>query len=326
MKKFLFVVDPHIRGTNPVHRKGDLREDTKAKFAEIFTIAKDRKVDAIIYPGDILDSPEIALGVAFDFADVLSKSPVPQYTTIGNHDVYGYNTDSYYRTSLRLLERLVPNFKVIYKPDDFVVYGEEVLISFEPYSSKMDINGYGYSPAGNIGCFPGTVIHVAHGMLLDHDPPFDRYTKVQDVVTTADIVLTGHDHTGYGVYERADGKMFVNPGSLTRLAASQNEINRPIQVALITVDGFGKKEIELIPITCAKPGEDVLDRTGIEANNKRQYAMEAFAALIKSKTGEAVILNVPQIIETIAAQEKFDPVVVKIALELIDLEREKMGV
>lgn len=327
MKKFLFVGDPHIRGTNPVHRKGDLREDTKAKFAEIFTIAKDRKVDAIIYPGDILDSPEIALGVAFDFVDVLSKSPVPQYTTIGNHDVYGYNTDSYYRTSLRLLERLVPNFHVVYKEGDAVTFGNgDVLLTFEPYSSKIDINGYGYSQPQEFADFKGTKIHVAHGMLLDHDPPFDRYTKIQDVVTTADIVLTGHDHTGYGVYHRSDGKIFVNPGSLTRLAASQNEINRPIQVALITVDSFGKKEIELIPITCAKPGEDVLDRTGIEANNKRQYAMEAFAALIKSKTGEAVILNVPQIIETIAKQEQYDPVVVKIALELIDLEREKMGV
>lgn len=327
MRKFIFVGDPHIRGTNPVHRKGDLREDLKAKFAEVYNIAAENKVDAIIYPGDILDSPEVALGVAFDFAEVLSMSPVPQYTTIGNHDVYGYNLDTYYRTSLRLLERLVPNFHVLYKQDEYALFGhEEVVITFAPYSGQIDINGFGYSPPEYYESFKGTVIHVAHGMLLDHDPPFDRYTKVQEVNTTADIILTGHDHTGYGIYERADGKVFCNPGSLTRLAASQNEINRTVQVALITVDNNGRKSVELIPLKCAKPGEDVLDRSAIEANNKRQYAMEQFAALIKTQTGEAVILNVPQIVETIAAQEKFDPVVVKMALELIEAEREKMGV
>jgi DNA repair protein SbcD/Mre11 len=325
MRKFLFVVDPHIRGTNPVHRKGDLREDIKAKFAEVYSIAAENKVDAIIYPGDILDSPEVALGVAFDFAEVLSMSPVPQYTTIGNHDVYGYNLDTYYRTSLRLLQMVVPNLSVFYRPGDNVMY-DDVLITFEPYSSQIDVNGYGYCPPEYTDDFEGVRIHVAHGMLLDHDPPFDRYTKVQDVHTTADILLTGHDHTGYGIYKRPDGKIICNPGSLTRLAASQSEINRQIQVALITVHKHKEFEVELIPLKCAKPGEDVLDRSGIEAENKRQYAMEQFAALIKTQTGEAVILNVPQIVETIAAQEKYDPAVVKMALELIEAEREKMGV
>jgi len=323
MEKFLYVGDLHLRGTNPRNRIGSYREDVKAKIAEVFQLAADHAVDAILLPGDIWDSPEVTLGVMFDFAALLEHTPVPIYTTIGNHDVYGYNLETYWRTSLRLLEKLVPRFHVIYKPEDSIRYGESTQITFEPYSAQIDINQHGYSPQGDLANFPGIKIHVAHGMLLDHKPPFDRYTMVQDVPTQADVILTGHEHTGYGVIKRKDGKIFCNPGALMRIKASHAEINRRPQVALVTVDQ-GKADVKLIPLKCAKPGDEVLDRSAIDAEEKRQYAMEQFSALIKKQTGEKVILNVPQIVETIAEQEKYSPEVVKVALETIDLEREKM--
>ena len=31
-------------------------------------------------------------------------------------------------------------------------------------------------------------VHIAHGMLLDHRPPFDRYSDLYKVNTTADII------------------------------------------------------------------------------------------------------------------------------------------
>lgn len=322
MEKFLFAGDPHLRGTNPRNRIGSYREDVKAKLAEVFQLAVDHRVQAIILPGDTWDSPEVTLGVMFDFADLLDQTPVDIITTIGNHDVYGYNLETYWRTSLRLLEKLVPRFHVVYKPTDVWIVGG-TQISFEPYSAKIDINQYGYSPEGDLANFPGIKIHVAHGMLLDHKPPFDRYTMVQDVPTQADVILTGHEHTGYGVIKRKDGKIFCNPGALMRIKASHAEINRRPQVALITVDK-GKADVRLIPLTCAKPGDEILDRSAIDAEEQRQYAMEQFSALIKKQTGERVVLNVPQIIETIASQEKYSPEVVKVALETIDGEREKM--
>ena len=48
------------------------------------------------------------------------------------------------------------------------------------------------------------------GSLIEH-------TKISEICNkiNADIVLTGHEHVGFGVVRR-NGKLFVNPGALTR--------------------------------------------------------------------------------------------------------------
>ena len=122
MVKFLFVGDLHLRGTNPRNRIDDYKEVAKQKLKEVFKIAVDNAVDAILQPGDIFDRPEVGIAVLLEFAEVLKESPVNIYCTLGNHDIYGYNVDSYYRTSLRLLEMLVPQLTVIRSASDKPIY------------------------------------------------------------------------------------------------------------------------------------------------------------------------------------------------------------
>lgn len=323
MIRFLNTGDWHLRGTNPRNRIDDYVAAVEAKLRECYSLAIKWECKAMIVDGDVWDRPEVSISVLLHFAGVLKESPVEIYVTPGNHDVYGYNVATYERSSLKLLELLVPQLHVVTDPSQGVLF-DGVQLTFSPFTSKMDINGYGYSPEGPAAATQGVYkIHVAHGMLLDHDPPFDRYTDINSVVTCANMVLTGHDHTGYGVYKRPDGVIFCNPGAIMRIAASTTEVERPIQVALITVDD-GQGSIDLIPLQCAKPGDEVLDRSKIEAEKARQYAMETFAAAIQTTTGEKVILDINQIVETIAAEEKAPPHIVKAALEAIDAQREKV--
>jgi exonuclease SbcD len=325
MIRFIYFGDPHIRGTNPRNRVDSYPEAWKAKLREIWQMGKQYEVAAFLQPGDTFDLPDVANSVLNDAADVFAEAPAPVYTTAGNHDIPGYNVAAYSNTSLRLLERIVPQLHVINDPGQVILIGpgHEVALSFTPYSGKIDREGYGYSPEyrGGEGLYK---IHVSHGMLLDHTPPFDRFTLVQEVKTSANMVLTGHDHTGYGIYRRADGVIFCNPGSLTRLSASESEISRPIQVALITVEG-GQGRIELLPLQSAKPGPEVLDRSRIEKEAARQYAMENFAALIQTVNGERVRLDINQIVEAIAEQEGVAPSVVQKALERIEAARTAEG-
>ena len=109
--KFLYFGDAHIRGTNPRNRKDNYKEALIAKFREIFALAKYKGVTAIIQPGDTFDRPEVTTSVLLEFAKVLKESPVPIYTTAGNHDIYGYNLATYERTSLRVLELIVPRLQ-----------------------------------------------------------------------------------------------------------------------------------------------------------------------------------------------------------------------
>lgn len=322
MPKFLWTGDWHLRGTSPRNRKDDYAESVKQKLREIFELAQEQQVTSILAAGDTWDRPEVSTGVLLDFADVLTECPVPIYTTAGNHDIYGYNLSTYRRTSLALLERLVPNFHVINDPAQAVMFKDAaVQITFTPYSGYIDRDGYGYSPEGIAAETDGLFkIHVAHGMLLDHEPPFDRFTLVQEVATKADLVLTGHDHIGYGLFKRKDGKTFLNCGSLTRLSASVSEIERTIQIALITVEG-AKCDVKLIPLKSAKPGAEVLDRSHIEAEQKRQYAMESFSTLIETGTGEKVLVDIESIVEAIAKREQLAPEIVTLALNKINEQR-----
>lgn len=327
--KLLYFGDPHIRGTNPRNRKDNYKEALKDKFREVFTLAKYKEVKAIITPGDIFDTPSVSNGVLLEFAEVLKESPVPIYTTAGNHDIYGYNLDTYNRTSLRILELIVPQLKVKNDPNDTELLQEgsqTVGLSFMPYNQNIDKDGYGYSPGKPVDDRVFKV-HTAHGMLLDHDPKvFDRYTYVGTVKTEADLVLCGHDHLGFGRYDRSDGKTFLNPGAICRLSASEAEISRTVNVALITVEENKLKDIELIPLQSAKPGEEVLDRSRIEAEQKRQYAMEEFSALIQDKDGGQSLVDVNAIVEAIAEKENYEPEVVKIALEKIGEAKEEITV
>lgn len=329
MTKLLYVGDLHIRGTTPRNRLDDYPAAVSAKIAEVNRIAVEHGAQAILCAGDIFHTPEVAIGVLLRAMDDFKASKVPWYTTAGNHDLYGYNLATYQRTSLNLLTMLLPNFHVINDPSIAKTFGggpqdAKVQVTFTPFSGRMDIDGYGYSPEADVAPYK---IHVAHGMLLDHTPPWERFTLVQDVQTTADLVLCGHDHIGFGIFRRSDGKTFVNCGSLTRMSASQGEISRTPQVAIISIwpepGPFFKTvcNVNLIDLTTAKPGEEILDRSRIEANAKRQYAMEEFAALVKRNTGEAALMNVPDIVQAIAKQEGYAPDVVAKALEKIDQAR-----
>ncbi|MEK4879366.1 metallophosphoesterase family protein [Paenibacillus sp. FSL R5-0908] len=326
MIRFIFGGDPHARGTNPRNRKDDYKAALEAKLLETFKLCRDHDAAALILAGDTFDLPDVANSVINDLADLLEECPVPIYTTAGNHDIPGYNIQAYRNTSLRMLERIVPRFHVI--NDDAPIYfgtDNEVMLTFTPYCGQMDVDGWGYSPEVFKEDEHRYKVHVSHGMLLDHTPPFDKFTLVQEVKTEADMVLTGHDHTGYGVYRRGDGKVFCNPGSLTRLSASQSELSRTIQVALIEIkpkegSRTGKMygEIKLLPLQCAAPGEEVLDRSKIEADQKRQYAMESFAALVQTSTGERVLLDIPTIVDTIAEQNNIPAAVRDLALAKIE--------
>lgn len=325
--KLMFIGDIHIRGNNPRNRKDNYFETLKAKLRECWKIAEERKVKAILQPGDIFHTPEVSIKTLLEAVEVFKECPVPFYCTPGNHDLHGYNIESYNRTSLNLL-CLLTAFGVEVGGTGGKIASDTLIndydsksrvwVSLQPYTSDVDINGAGYWYDYK-WCKhteePRVKIHVVHGMLLDHNLPYEaRYTNIYNVETNADIILSGHDHVGYGVIKRSDGKVFCNPGALMRLSASHAEMERTVQVAIIDTE---TREIELVPLQTAKPAEEVLDRSGIEANQERQYAMEEFAAVIQSKTGERITLNVPEIIERIAKEEGVAADVAKKALELV---------
>jgi len=304
MINILFVGDLHLQVSSPVNRTDNLIETTTKKFDEIYSLVVEHDVDFILIPGDIFNGGQVSNTTLVFAKELLSRSPVDIFVTPGNHDLFNYNINTLERSSLRVLADLVPQLNIKLSSTTPLIHqdnkGNSVYITFQEFTNELDKdNSTGYS--SELVQDSSINIRVIHSMLLDHKPPFDQYTLINDVKTNNDIVVSGHDHTGFGIIQRADKKYFMNPGSLLRLAASKNEINRQVQVGLITVK-YKSASLKLIPLKSAKKGSEVLNRESIEENNERAYAMEEFSTLLQ-KDGVNYKVDILTVLSEIAKVE-----------------------
>lgn len=322
MFKAIVTGDLHYRGTNPRSRLDNFQEALGAKLLEVMFLAREHKADCIIIPGDIFDGPSTSWGVVADLIQILKSAPCPVLSIHGNHDIYGGNVISKHRTPYGLLSKI----GFLWDVEDSEFDGEGVLITGHGFTVETDTEAgmRQFSPRTGINGVCG--IHVVHSMLLDRYLGFDiRHTLISQVKTSAQVIISGHEHTGFGIVKREnDGVLFINPGALCRLSAHVAEIERTIQVALLTVEN-GQAAAELIPLKSARPGHEVLSREHIEAAAERESRIDEFLKLLASE-GEAKFLEVREIVEDIAARENVPADVKQEALRRIGEAREKLGV
>lgn len=317
MTKFMIIGDLHIQLSTPQHRLTSVQDALTAKFKEIGDICRDKEVDFVVITGDIFNSGQVNNNTLLFASKLFENIKCPIYTIPGNHDLFNWNIKTYYRTSLYLLSLIVENLIVITEPDQCFSIGtglNKVLLTGQHFCDEMDKDGFGYSRDSSVGTPPDHFnVHVAHGMLLEHKPPFNTYTLVKDVKTNCDMVITGHDHIGYGTL-KYNGVLFCNPGSILRTSASNAEINRKIKVSMCTVK-YKTATIEDFILTSALPGNEVLDRTKIDETRERNYAMDEFSTLLKSKyDGKVERIDIFSIIQKIAELEFIEPRIVDIAI------------
>lgn len=263
--KFLYFTDTHIRGSNPKNRLDNFQDTLEKKFEEVVEISQREEVDYVLHGGDLFDRPDTSVSIINRFARVLKKIEVPTYIISGNHDIYGHNPDTINRTMLGLLDTIdilnvIDNEIVILEKD-----GVRVQLSGQPYIFNIDgPDKLKYYSPREIDTSVDYSIHMVHGMLLEK-MFFEGvdYTLIDNIVDTkADIILSGHYHSGYNTLN-INGKYFINPGSLVRITNSLSEMKRRPKVVIIEVS---KKEINLkeVYLKTALNGEEVLDREAIE--------------------------------------------------------------
>lgn len=263
--RLLYLTDTHIRGTTPKNRKDNIQETLERKLNEVGQIVKNYSIDYILHGGDLFDRPDVSISIVSNFASILNSYNVPIYIISGNHDVYGHNPNTINRTILGLLDAL--NVVRIIKEKEIIYLSKErvkVQLTGQPYTYNIDNEGNkdGYI-VKDISPDVDFSIHMVHGMLLNK--PFIKgvpYTLIDDIKDTkADITLSGHYHSGFGIIE-VNNKYFVNPGSLVRITNSLREIERQPKVVIIELKD--SINIKLIPLKTAQKGEEVLDRKEIE--------------------------------------------------------------
>lgn len=320
--RILFLTDTHIRGNAPRNRLDDFVAAVSAKLNEVSELVAELDVDLVIHGGDVFDSPNPALGTAREFLRIFRQFNVPIYLVPGNHDMFGYNVDTLNRSMVGLaaelgLFQLVEAGRVYRFERD----GVRVQLTGQPFHYELDRR-----PPELDYCVVkqdcDIAIHVVHGMLV-HRPLFAGApcTLIERIVkTSADITLAGHNHLGFPTV-CFEGKWFANPGALVRLESHVAEIGRRPSVLLIQLDG--NIELRQIPLKCAAPGEQVLDRSKIEAEQFKQERLATFLQLVK-QTGDFEAVDLESIVNEISHRNAVAPEVTRKALELLAAASQSM--
>jgi DNA repair exonuclease SbcCD nuclease subunit len=300
--KLLYFTDTHIRGNNPKSRKDDFLDTLKNKFNEIVQIVENEEIDYVLFGGDLFDRPDLSPSVIKEFIIYLKKLPLPIYSVLGNHDIFGQNPATVSRTVLGLLDT-IGIIKLINYGD--IIYLEKNGLSIQltgcPYYYDIDVSP---SREGYIvnkeSC--SYAIHMVHGMLLDR-PFFEGipHTLIDDIAskTQADITLCGHYHTGYGIKKIGD-KYFINPGSLSRISSTLSEIERIPSCLIIEIKD--ELKLSLRQLKCAKSGNEVLDRELLRREEFKSQKLNEFIQQVNSY-GNFEVLNIEKIINEISMKE-----------------------
>ena len=331
MAKFLVVGDVHYRGTNPRARLDNFQEAISEKLLEVNELAIEHEVDGVLQVGDLFDSPGVGYSVVAELARILQQSHYPWYTVAGNHDIYGANQESLRRTPLGLLVGL----GIVELVSDEIktpvrLLGDRHFVGITGRGYSVDTDGcsewYSY-PSDCKSPDHDTTINIVHGMLLDKPFGYDiKHQVIDNIPNPADITIVGHEHTGFGAICRPDGKWFINPGALCRLSASNTEINRTVQVALLEIKEdllYDNISVKMIPIH-AQPGHVVLSREHIEQAEIRNERLETFLRLLGSES-EAKYLELEEIMDGISKKENIPEDVVKEGLLRLGHAREIIG-
>lgn len=284
--KIIFFTDPHGQASNPSSRLDEFSQAILGKFSWIGKYAKEIEAAAVICGGDWIHTPDVSQTFIRKLARVVRSYPCPTFGVLGNHDIYGYNPETFERTSLGIAEGL----------DMFERLNNEPIIIHETGKREVALTGsdsyYDLDKAEKISDYTRSTItdgavniHTVHGMLVENVwPQVSHCTTLKQVMDdnpNADIILSGHEHTGYGVkvFYRPDGSkvMMCNPGSLARVTSGTGDIRKDVRIAVITIedDDFNIELVNL-PVDVARPANEVLDWERIQKEKENKEQLQNF--------------------------------------------------
>lgn len=313
MTRFLFYTDPHLSGQTPRHRIDDFPNVMLDKMEEVYSLARERKCQFVIFGGDMFNTHRIySYDVIGKVQSIICDSGLTTYAAVGQHDLKGYNPKTLETSVLGFVTSRCNSFQTIWKPielEECTLFASHVWDDIEE-SKKVDTRDDRFN------------ILIAHHLLTNKKAMFD-------VVNTGDfsvdcpyqLVLSGDLHDGYEPHEE-NGVWFSNPGSLARRATSDG--HRMPQVAV--VDVYGPRTppgIEIVRLKCGRPGEEVFGEGIAEILRKREEketdSFDADAFVSDMEAFEMESDNIYDLVQKIGKERGIDQKV----LAYLDSKREE---
>jgi DNA repair exonuclease SbcCD nuclease subunit len=291
--RFLFYTDPHITGIAPQHRIDDYATAILAKLRETYELAIAEGCSFVVMGGDLFNHHRIfSYEIINDLMDIMCQSELQTYAIIGQHDIHGYNPDTFRSSTLAFVARHCGQLKILWEP---AVVGEVVLYAshvWEDMESSLRPASLDKSKLN---------ILVAHHLLSDRERAFTTTPTSFFGDGPYDIVLSGDLHNGFEPHE-VKGKWFCNPGALSRRAI--DEIDRVPMVAVIEAEKGTIPIFDQRPLKTMKPGKEVFGQDIIEVLHQHQNGFDPSAFVENIENFEVEAVDIHDLIEKVGIAKK----------------------
>lgn len=298
--KFGFYTDVHLMGSTPPRRKDDFPVVILQKIDEVYESCQSENVEFMLFGGDLFDKHRVySYEVLIGFLGILWKYKIKTYFVVGQHDLYGYNKDSYTKSALNFVTKCSRDYFVPISNKvelgDCEVYSCHVYNDFEEKVKSAETNDK-------------FKILIAHKLLNDQVEMFDTVLTKNVEKNDFNLILSGDLHKGYAFHE-SKGTSYYNPGSLARLKYNDHNKNRDVKFGVFTVEkSKGEYEINLKEhfVKSAKPiGETfVEDEYVVEIEREVDLDVDKFVEEFEKFEKESI--NVFQLIDLVGKAEKVD--------------------
>lgn len=323
--KILHITDSHGTVKGPESRKDIYYITFLKKLYELGYIVKRYGIDMVIHTGDLFHTARVSDKFAGQVSEMIKAMGIPFYVVPGNHDIEGYTIDTIDQTKLGLLAK-AGVITILDREHPIVVNGNQ---NGEEYS--VAISGqeyYAHIDEGNMQDFEmqqdeaDLNILAIHGYITSTPQhPDIKCTMCQDVITNADIILTGHYHRQF---EWSDGQSLdiFNPGSMMRVEQTDYNKNHMPQYGILDIglDASGNIEwdYKFHEFKVAEPSTTVFDYAAKYKAKHTSITLDGFKNSLSNTMSQmnGLSTNIQTIIQNICSGAAVPPHIEQKALNV----------
>lgn len=289
MTEFVFITanDIHISDNGPRSRIDDFKETMLDKINQMGMVCKKLNADAAIIAGDLynLKNPtKNSHNLNQELITEFNLFPCPIYMIEGNHDITANRLESIDDQPLGVLfadGTLIQLRHEIIEKD-----GIKISLVGVPYMENLDLSTL-HIPKKEDCISQICVMHLYAGMKpgMLYKERLYGYDELE--IFSPDIFVLGHYHVDQGIYEY-NGKYYVNIGSMSRGAISEEDIDHQPQIGFIKIsveDNEPSYTLRSINLK-AKPASEVFDLIKKKQEQKEKEEIKIFVEKLISETVE----------------------------------------
>lgn len=214
MSRVLTITDTHIRITKPENRReADWLDVCIGQVEQAFALAEKYECSAVVCSGDLGDSPNWSPKAMVRFIELCKRYPkIPFITTLGQHDVFGHNIDTWKDSSVGVLEAtgiitVLRHGQHYLINDDLAVYG----FAFGEAETVEFLRGQWHPPVAHKNRFKLALVHATVGATETMGWAGISNQNLRNV----DLASFGDIHDGFEVHHFDETDAY-STGSLTR--------------------------------------------------------------------------------------------------------------